>query len=72
MTDRSVWPDLERYVKDIVGTFGQDPRVLIWDLYNEPGNSRMGTKSLPLAEAAFAYQYVVFVGLLVVLTLLLS
>lgn len=55
VTDRSVWPDLERYVKDIVGSFGQDPRVLIWDLYNEPGNSAMGKKSLPLTEAAFAW-----------------
>ena len=26
--------------------------MLIWDLYNEPGNSRMGEKSLPLAAAA--------------------
>jgi len=55
VTDRGAWPDLERYVKDIVGTFGQDDRVLIWDLYNEPGASRMWEKSLPLAEATFAW-----------------
>jgi len=55
VTDKAVWPDLERYVKDIVGSFGKDERVLIWDLYNEPGNSGMGEKSLPLAEAAFAW-----------------
>lgn len=55
VTDRSVWPELEKYVKDIVSTFGHDGRVLIWDLYNEPGNSNMGEKSLPLAEAAFAW-----------------
>ena len=55
VTDRSIWPDLERYVKDIVGTFEQDRRIIIWDLYNEPGNSGMGPKSLPLAEAAFAW-----------------
>ncbi len=55
VTDRSVWPDLEKYVKDIVGSFAKDRRVLIWDLYNEPGNSGMGEKSLPLAEAAFAW-----------------
>jgi len=53
VTDRSVWPDLEKYVKDLVSTFGNDERVLIWDLYNEPGNSALGEKSLPLAEAAF-------------------
>lgn len=53
--DNSVWPDLEKYVKDIVGSFSADERVLIWDLYNEPGNSGMGNKSLPLAEEAFAW-----------------
>ena len=50
VTDRSICPDFERYVKDIVGTFEQDRRILIWDLYNEPGNSGMGPKSLPLAH----------------------
>lgn len=55
VTDKAVWPDLEKYVKDIVGSFGKEKRILIWDLYNEPGNSRMGEKSLPLAEAAFAW-----------------
>ncbi|MBA7696348.1 hypothetical protein ES703_104995 [subsurface metagenome] len=55
VTDKAVWPDLEKYVKDIVGSFGKDERVLMWDLYNEPGNSGMGEKSLPLAEAAFAW-----------------
>jgi len=26
---------------------------VLWDLYNEPGNSGMGNKSLPLVEAVF-------------------
>jgi hypothetical protein len=55
VTNRAAWPMLEKYIKDIVGTFGGDRRVLIWDLYNEPGNYRMGEKSLPLVEAAFAW-----------------
>jgi len=55
VVDHSTWPDLERYIKDLVGRFGNDHRVLIWDLYNEPGNSRMGDKSLPLAAAAFRW-----------------
>lgn len=55
VTDRSVWPDLEKYVKDLVVTFGRDRRVLMWDLYNEAGNSGMGRKSRPLVEAAFAW-----------------
>ncbi len=55
VVDRAAWPDLERYVRDLISRFGQDRRVLIWDLYNEPGNSDLGDKSLPLVEAAFAW-----------------
>ena len=55
VTDHSVWPQLKDYVVDIVGSFADDERVLIWDLYNEPGASEMGDKSLPLVEATFAW-----------------
>ena len=55
VTDRSVWPKLKAYVLDIVGSFANDERVLIWDLYNEPGNSDLGDKSLPLVEATFVW-----------------
>jgi hypothetical protein len=55
VVDRSTWPDLERFVKDILTTFADDRRVLLWDLYNEPGNTNMGNKSLPLVEAVFAW-----------------
>jgi hypothetical protein len=51
--DRKAWKGLEAYVKDIVGRFGKDERVIAWDLYNEPGNEGMGEKSLPLVEASF-------------------
>lgn len=53
--DRAVWPQLEAYARGIVGAFGQDGRVLLWDLYNEPGNSDLGERSTPLVEAAFAW-----------------
>ena len=53
MTNPDTYPDLERYVKELVGRFAADPRVLIWDLYNEPGNTEMGEKSLPLLDAVF-------------------
>jgi hypothetical protein len=53
--DRAAWPSLEAYLKDLVGTFARDGRVLMWDLYNEPGNSGMGNRSLPLVEAAFGW-----------------
>lgn len=34
----AIWPDIERYTKDVLSHFGQDPRVVLWDLYNEPTN----------------------------------
>lgn len=46
---------LERYVKDILTTFKHDKRILLWDLYNEPGNSGNGNKSLPLLEKEFSW-----------------
>jgi hypothetical protein len=44
------WPALEKYVKEVVGHFAADTRVLVWDLYNEPK-----PESRPLVEAAFAW-----------------
>ncbi|MDX1522848.1 MAG: 1,4-beta-xylanase, partial [Anaerolineae bacterium] len=37
--DKSQWPDVEAYIKDLISTFRDDPRILVWDLYNEPGNN---------------------------------
>jgi len=36
--DKSRWPNVEAYVKDIIATFRDDTRIFVWDLYNEPGN----------------------------------
>ena len=49
------WKRLELYVKDIIGTFAKDNRILIWDLYNEPGNGQQGSKSLPLLKKTFQW-----------------
>jgi len=46
---------LETYVKDILTTFKNDRRILLWDLYNEPGNSNYGNKSLPLLTKVFEW-----------------
>jgi len=46
---------LEAYLKDILMTFKDDRRIVLWDLYNEPGNSGYSTQSLPLLEKAFAW-----------------
>jgi hypothetical protein len=34
---------LRAYVEDIVGSFARDPRILAWDLWNEPDNAGGGT-----------------------------
>ncbi|MBT1710971.1 cellulase family glycosylhydrolase [Fulvivirgaceae bacterium PWU5] len=46
---------LEKYVKDILTTFAKDDRILLWDLYNEPGNNQQHEKSLPLLKSVFAW-----------------
>jgi len=46
---------LEEYVKDILTSFRDDSRILLWDMYNEPGNSDYGNKSMPLLENAFRW-----------------
>jgi len=40
---------------DIICSFADDERILLWDLYNEPGNSGNGEKSLPLLESVFEW-----------------
>jgi hypothetical protein len=38
-----------------VSTFDNDYRVLMWDLYNEPGNEGQVNKSMPLMKEVFAW-----------------
>jgi hypothetical protein len=42
LKDPSQYSRLEAYVKGIVGAFANDPRVLGWDVWNEPGNTNDG------------------------------
>jgi hypothetical protein len=67
--DRDCWPEIERYIRDLVRTFRDDKRVLMWDLYNEPGNrgtfatgieevfydEKLETFALELMENAFVW-----------------
>jgi len=55
VVNNEYWPQLEKYVKNVVGAFKNDDRVVVWDMYNEPGNSNMWEKSLPLVEASFRW-----------------
>ncbi len=36
--DKSKWGILEKFVKTVVGKYAKDPRVICWDIFNEPGN----------------------------------
>jgi hypothetical protein len=46
---------LEVYVKDVLTTFKDDKRIVMWDLYNEPGNSGYENKSMPLLKKVFEW-----------------
>jgi endo-1,4-beta-mannosidase len=43
LQDPSQYPRLEAYVKGVVGAFAKDPRVLGWDVWNEPDNTNQGS-----------------------------
>jgi hypothetical protein len=58
LNDPTRWDYLENYVTDILRRFGRDNRVLMWDLYNEPGNSRkLYEKTLPLLKQTFCWAW---------------
>lgn len=53
--DPASWPRLQTYLQGVLEEFRADPRIRLWDLYNEPGNSQMNERSLGLLKAAFAW-----------------
>ncbi len=55
VNDPAKWGRLEKYIKDVVGAFAQDDRILLWSIYNEPENRTKGARSLPLLRNAFAW-----------------
>ncbi len=55
--DSTQWIILEAYVKDILKTFKNDQRILLWDLYNEPANSGYGMSSMPLLKNIFQWAW---------------
>ena len=48
-------PLLHKYVTDVLTTFKHDKRILLWDLFNEPGNSNKGDASLDLLSKIFTW-----------------
>jgi hypothetical protein len=66
LRDPTKHPALRSYVLDVVGRFGKDPRVVVWDVWNEPDNMNRPAYVereppnkvdlvLPLLKAAFAW-----------------
>ncbi|MDX1907857.1 MAG: cellulase family glycosylhydrolase [Bacteroidia bacterium] len=53
--DTTYFPILARYVRDVMTHFATDERIVLWDLYNEPGNSGKGNASMPLLQAVFTW-----------------
>ncbi|MCB2407859.1 1,4-beta-xylanase [Hymenobacter lucidus] len=53
--DSATFVQLKPYVQDVLREFSHDPRILFWDLFNEPGNSGKRTASLPLLRNVFAW-----------------
>jgi hypothetical protein len=53
LTEAGEIPMLQKYVTDVLTSFKHDKRVLLWDLYNEPGNSNKGDRSLDLLAKTF-------------------
>ncbi|HIE82760.1 MAG TPA: 1,4-beta-xylanase [Dehalococcoidia bacterium] len=48
---------LELFVKGVLGNFSGDDRVLMWDIYNEPGQSGMKQKSLELLHLTWEWAH---------------
>lgn len=46
---------LKAYVTDILNTFKNEKRILLWDLYNEPGNSNKRDASMDLLVKVFGW-----------------
>lgn len=54
-SDEKLFPQLEKYVKDVMTHFAHDKRILMWDLYNEPGNSGKRDSSMNLLRKTFEW-----------------
>ncbi len=57
LNEPATWSvEIEPYVKEVVGHFRNDHRVLVWDLMNEPDNENGSYKSTELPNKAEAAQ----------------
>ena len=43
----------EQYIRDLAKRFKDDTRIIMWDLWNEPGNSKRNDMSIPYLRRTF-------------------
>jgi len=55
VVDERTHPKLEKYVKAVMTRFKNDNRIFVWDLYNEPTNTNMPERSMPLVKKVFKW-----------------
>jgi len=53
MDEPEIFARHEQWVREIMDTYKNDPRVIIWDLYNEPGNSNRAGVTMPHVRRFF-------------------
>jgi Cellulase (glycosyl hydrolase family 5) len=53
LRDKHQYPRLKAYVTGVVGAFANDPRVLGWDVWNEPDNINDGSYNDPKTKRKF-------------------
>ena len=58
LADPASYPKLEAYVKGVVAAFARDPRVLGWDVWNEPTVGAASSSNWPEREAPHKDQLV--------------
>jgi hypothetical protein len=52
-----MYPLYRDYVIDVLSSFAEDPRIAIWDLYNEPGATGNNFNTLPLIKDVYAWAW---------------
>ena len=55
VVEPAAWPRLREYVQGVLARLADDERVLMWDLYNEPGNEGLIGNALPLLREVVAW-----------------
>lgn len=53
LDEPDVAPDIYRWVEEIIDKYKNDVRVVVWDLYNEPGNAKRDQLTMPHLKRFF-------------------